>query len=180
MKDTGIVRRIDELGRVVIPKEIRKTLRIKEGDPIEIYTDKDELILRKYSPLVTLSSYGENMLKSLNVATDKICVLTDTDSVLFSCGAKLDIVGKAVSSSLLKILDGRKTVTRSKIDGEDIIHIVKGEEIGAENQIICPIIGGGDCYGAIIMADREAGEKFTSGDVKLCNLASTFLGKQFE
>ena len=66
MKATGIVRRIDELGRVVIPKEIRRTLRIREGDPLEIFTDRDELMLKKYSPIATLERFSEGSAKSLN------------------------------------------------------------------------------------------------------------------
>ncbi len=180
MRDTGIVRRIDELGRVVIPKEIRKTLRIREGDPLEIYTEKDQLLFKKYSPLTTLSAYGETMIKTLSTLTEKVCVLTDTDRVLYVAGGKIDAVGKNISSSLETAYKDRKTLNLSKTDGDNILPLFKGDEIATQNQIISPIIGGGDCYGGIIMFDKEQSLKLTPCDQKLCILASTFLGKQFE
>ena len=86
MKATGIVRRIDELGRVVIPKEIRKTLRIKEGDPLEIYTDRDELLFKKYSPIASFENYSEGFTKSLNAVSEKAAVICDTDTVVSATG----------------------------------------------------------------------------------------------
>ena len=84
MKATGIVRRIDELGRVVIPKEIRRTLRIKEGDPLEIFTDRDELMLKKYSPIATLERFSKATARSLNDLSGKIAVISFTPSPLFT------------------------------------------------------------------------------------------------
>ena len=86
MKATGIVRRIDELGRVVIPKEIRRTLRIREGDPLEIFTDRDELMLKKYSPIATLERFSEGSAKSLNDLSGYLAVICDTDEVLYASG----------------------------------------------------------------------------------------------
>lgn len=181
MRDTGIVRRIDELGRVVIPKEIRKTLRIKEGDPLEIFTDKDELLFRKYSPLSTVAAYGEIMAESISELTEKTCIITDTDGVLYVTGGKYkDIVGKTLSGAMDKILKERKTVVTCLTDGDATVPIFKGDELGSENQIITPVICGGDCYGSVVLFDKETGAKFTPSDVKLVGLAATFLGKQFE
>lgn len=181
MRDTGIVRRIDELGRVVIPKEIRKTLRIKEGDPLEIFTDKDELLFRKYSPLSTVAMYGEIMAECVSELTEKTCIITDTDCILCVTGGKYkDIVGKTLSGAMDKILKERKIVVTSFTDGDAIVPVFKGDELGSENQIISPIIGGGDCYGSIVVFDKETGVKFTPSDVKLVSLAAMFLGKQFE
>ena len=86
MKATGIVRRIDELGRVVIPKEIRRTLRIKEGDPLEIFTDRDELMLKKYSPIATLEKFSKATARSLNDLSGKLSLICDTDGVLHAFG----------------------------------------------------------------------------------------------
>ena len=86
MKATGIVRRIDELGRVVIPKEIRRTLRIKEGDPLEIFTDRDELMLKKYSPIATLEKFSKATARSLNDLSGKLAVICDTDGILHAFG----------------------------------------------------------------------------------------------
>ena len=86
MKATGIVRRIDELGRVVIPKEIRRTLRIKDGDPLEIFTERDELMLKKYSPIAALEKFSEGTTKSLNDLSGYLAVLCDTDEILYAAG----------------------------------------------------------------------------------------------
>ena len=98
MQDTGIVRRIDELGRVVIPKELRKTLRIREGDPLEIYTNKDELVFRKYSPISAINGYAEAVADGISELTEKVCMITDTDVVVYVSGAKgKDVLGKNIS-----------------------------------------------------------------------------------
>ena len=86
MKATGIVRRIDELGRVVIPKEIRSTLRLKSGDPLEIFTDRDELMLKKYSPIASLEKFSEGTAKSLSDLSGHVAVICDTDGVLHASG----------------------------------------------------------------------------------------------
>ncbi len=180
MRDTGIIRRIDELGRVVIPKEIRKTLRIREGDALEIYTDKEQLLFKKYSPLATLTANGEIMLKCLYSLIEQPCILVDNDSVLFVAGIKGEFIGKTLSQGVEKVLKDRKTISLSTADGDSILQIFKGDETGAENQIISPIISNGDCFGGIIVFNKDTGSKFTPSEIKLCTLATQFLGKQFE
>ena len=87
MRATGIVRRIDDLGRVVIPKEIRRTLRIREGDPLEIYTDRDgEVILKKYSPIGEMSSFAKDYTESLFRSLGHIAVIVDRDQVVAASG----------------------------------------------------------------------------------------------
>ena len=110
MKATGIVRRIDELGRVVIPKEIRRTLRIKEGDPLEIFTDRDELMLKKYSPIATLERFSGATARSLHDLSGKLAAITDTDEVLFAYGeGKRELDGKHLSEEMDKILRDRRS-----------------------------------------------------------------------
>ena len=105
MKATGIVRRIDELGRVVIPKEIRRTLRIKEGDPLEIFTDRDELMLKKYSPIATLDRFSKATARSLNDLSGKLTVICDTDGVLHAVGeGRKELDGKGLSEVMDQIL----------------------------------------------------------------------------
>ena len=88
MKATGIVRRIDDLGRIVIPKEIRRTLRIREGDPLEIYTDKEgEVILKKYSPIGEMSEFASQFADSLNQTSGHISCISDRDSIIAVSGA---------------------------------------------------------------------------------------------
>lgn len=112
MKATGIVRRIDDLGRVVIPKEIRRTMRIREGDPLEIFTDRDgEVIFKKYSPIGELSDFAAQICDSLHRSTDAVAAVCDRDSVIAVSGAsKRDFLEKRVSPSLERIMESRGSV----------------------------------------------------------------------
>ena len=109
MKATGIVRRIDDLGRVVIPKEIRRTLRIRDGDPLEIYTEKDgEVIFKKYSPMGELSDFAGQMCETLSKATGLPAAICDRDTVIAVCGVnRREIYGKSVSAELEAVMEGR-------------------------------------------------------------------------
>ncbi len=180
MKDTGIVRRIDSLGRVVIPKEIRKTHRIVAGDPIEIYADKEGIIIKKYSPLARLVDYGCAMSVSLSKIIGKPTFITDTDKVLCSSSNKYDILGKTLTAAMDKLMFERKTVDSSKADGDNLFPLIRGEDIAMESRIVSPIISNGDCFGAVVVFDTTPNGKFTPEEVKLCTLASTYLGRQFE
>ncbi len=177
--ERGIVRRIDELGRLVIPKELRKTLRIKEGDPLEIYASKDELVLKKYSPITTINAYAQAVADGINSITEKVCIITDGDAVIYVTGSKYkEVTGKILSEQMDKILKERKSVLISKSDGGSIIPIVKGDDLEAENQIVVPMISGGDCFGSIILFDKDKASRFSSSDVKLVQLGSNFLSSQ--
>ncbi len=180
MRETGIVRRIDELGRVVIPKEIRKTLRIKEGDPLEIYTEKEELIFKKYSPIAQVSEIAKVTADAIAEITERACVVTDTDNIIVVSGGKKDMIGKNISYEIDKVLKDRKSVVIRKVDGGEILPLYKGEEIKAENQIIVPIVSNGDCFGAVCIFDKEKSDKPLSSDVKIVQLGATFLSKHFE
>ena len=180
MKETGIVRRIDELGRLVIPKELRKTLRIREGDPLEIYASKDELVLKKYSPILTVGSYAQAIADGIQGLTEKTCLITDGDAVIYVSGNKhKEIMGKALSDEMEQILKERKSVILNKSDGSNVICVVKGCDLEMENQIIVPMVSEGDCYGSIVLFDKDKSSRFSSGDVKLLQLGSTFLTSQF-
>ena len=113
MKATGVVRRIDDLGRIVIPKEIRKTLRIKEGDPLEIFTDKEgEVILKKYSPIGELSEFATGYAETLSKTTGHIACITDKDSVIaVSGGSKKEFLEQALSPELEKIIENKEVYT---------------------------------------------------------------------
>ncbi len=181
MQGTGIVRRIDELGRVVIPKEIRKTLRIKEGDPLEIYTDKENLVIKKYSPISSINDFVKIVADGIDELTEKVCVITDNDTVLYlSKGKMKDVIGKNITSNLEKVLNDRKSVVSSRVDGGTIIPIIEGFDLEIENQIIVPIISSGDCYGACILFDKDKSSRFKAEDVKIVQLGASFLSKQFE
>ena len=181
MKATGIVRRIDELGRVVIPKEIRSTLRLKSGDPLEIFTDRDELMLKKYSPIASLEKFSEGTAKSLSDLSGHIAVICDTDEVLHASGrGQRNFDGKSLSEKMEKILRDRKSYVANLSEGGDMVPITSGEEDGVTAQIIVPIVCNGDCLGAVSLISTEQGEKMEAGACKLAQLSATILANQFE
>ncbi len=181
MKATGIVRRIDELGRVVIPKEIRSTLRLKSGDPLEIFTDRDELMLKKYSPIASLEKFSEGTAKSLSDLSGHIAVICDTDEVLHASGrGQRNFDGKSLSEKMEKILRDRKSYVANLSEGGDMVPITSGEEDGVTAQIIVPIVCNGDCLGAVALISTEQGAKMEAGACKLAQLSATILANQFE
>ena len=117
MKATGIVRRIDDLGRVVIPKEIRRTLRIREGDPLEIFVDRDgEVILKKYSPIGELGDFAKEYAESLFESTNHIAMISDRDTIIaMAGGSKKDFLEKSVGSIIETCMENRKAVLESKM-----------------------------------------------------------------
>lgn len=183
MKATGIVRRIDDLGRVVIPKEIRRTLRIREGDPLEIFTDREGgIILKKYSPIGDLSDFSKGYAESLQQTVGHIVIITDKDNIVSISGSsKKEYIEKNISRDLENIIENRTTGFYGE-GKEKIIAIYDDEE--TENKyssmVISPIIAGGDAIGSVIIASKEPGEKFSDIEVKLAETASSFLGKQME
>jgi AbrB family transcriptional regulator (stage V sporulation protein T) len=181
MQETGMVRRIDELGRVVIPKEMRRTLRIREGDPLEIYTDKEQLIFKKYSPVSTINTYAEAVADGIEELTEKVCIVTDNDAVVYvSKGKMKDTIGNKITKDLENILKERKSIAVSRIDGGTILPLIDGVDLESENQIVVPIISGGDCYGSLIVFDKDKSSRFSSNDVKFVRLGATFLSKQLD
>ncbi len=180
MKATGIVRKIDELGRVVIPKEIRKGLRIREGDPLEIYTEKNgEIILKKYAPMGDLLEIATQYAETLNSTTDFVACITDKESVIAVAGtSKFDYLNKDISKHVIKVMEDRAT-WYSKED--DRIQITKDDkDLKYTAQIIAPIISDADAIGSVILFSFDTGKKITSVEVKLVQTAASFLGKQME
>ena len=181
MKATGIVRRIDELGRVVIPKEIRHTLRIKDGDPLEIFTDRDELMLKKYSPIATLEKFSEGTARSLNDLSGYLAVICDTDEILYASGeGKKELNKKPVSERLEKIMKDRRSYLANLAEGGDIVPISDTADLRITAQVIVPIVSGGDCLGAVSLLSSEEGAKIENGAVNLARLTADILANQFE
>ena len=182
MKATGVVRRIDDLGRIVIPKEIRKVLRIKEGDPIEIFTGREgEVILKKYSPIEELTDFSKEYCESLQQVIGHIVLICDKDAFVSVSGApKKEYIERKVSSELEKIMDDRKTVLLSRANNTVIPLHNDDEETSYNSQVISPIIAEGDAIGAVLIISKEDGEKFTDLELKLAETAAAFLGKQME
>lgn len=182
MKATGIVRRIDDLGRVVIPKEIRRTLRIREGDPLEIFTDRDGgVILKKYSPIEELTDFSKEYCESLQQVIGHIVLIADKDAFVSASGApKKEYIDRKVSSELEKVMDGRKTVLLNKSAGTVIPLHSDDEEDLYVSQVISPIIAEGDEIGVVIIVSKEDDTEFGDVETKLAETAAAFLGKQME
>jgi AbrB family transcriptional regulator (stage V sporulation protein T) len=180
LKATGIVRRIDDLGRVVIPKEIRRTLRIREGDPLEIFTDREgEIILKKYSPIGELGAFAKEYAESLAQSSGHITCIVDKDHIVAVSGAsKKEFMDKSISSGLEKLISARTPVQYTKGDSEFVSILDDDNASLYSSQLITPIISEGDVIGAIVMlsADKPMGEV----ESKLALTAAGFLGKQME
>jgi AbrB family transcriptional regulator (stage V sporulation protein T) len=185
LKATGIVRRIDDLGRVVIPKEIRRTLRIREGDPLEIFVDRDgEVILKKYSPIGELGEFAKEYADSLYESVGHTALIVDRDTVIAVSGApKKEFLNKAIGSLVEKVMEDRKTLVNNK-PGEGKS---KGALIGEDEDdsrfsayVIAPIITGGDPIGAVILCSREPDVQVGETETKLAETAAGFLAKQME
>lgn len=175
------MRKIDDLGRVVIPKEIRRTLRIREGDPLEIFTDREgEIILKKYSPIGELGNFARQYADVLAQSTGQIVCITDRDQVVaFAGGPRKDMLQKPISRQLEEVIDGRDSVVANR-DERKFVPITQSDSEEYNSQVISPIICEGDAIGAVIITTKEQKVKFTDADRKLTGSAAGFLGKQME
>lgn len=174
MKATGIVRRIDDLGRVVIPKEIRRTLRIREGDPLEIFTDRNgEVILKKYSPMTDLSFFAQEYADSLHDATGHIAVIADDGEVIAVAGApRKPFIEKRLTEFAQDIMKAAKTFSTQTPDDHPIV-----ENIHFTSQVMAPITVGGDPAGLVVLMSKEA-KHLGATETKLAETAAAFLAKQ--
>ncbi|WP_290770912.1 stage V sporulation T C-terminal domain-containing protein [Anaerofustis sp.] len=178
MKATGIVRRIDDLGRVVIPKEIRRTLRIREGDPLEIYTDsKGEVILKKYSMVGELSNFAQEYVDSLSLSAKVTSVICDRENIVAaSSGDKKELMDKKISKELDRLISKRQLVT--SLNGDyDIVNDKKSEHV---YEVISPIVANGDPIGAILLLSKDKNTLPIEQGSLLAKTGSIFLAKQLE
>ena len=180
MKATGIVRRIDDLGRVVIPKEIRRTMRIREGDPLEIYTDcEGEVIFKKYSPIGEMNGFAAEYAETLHKTCGLSVAICDRDAVIACSGLpKKEFHEKSISGEVGKIIEGRNVYQFKPGEGK----LSVTEEAG-DYFVSCamPIISEGDVTGCVISAAHDESERIDSElEVKLVQTAAGFLGKQLE
>lgn len=181
MKATGIVRRIDDLGRVVIPKEIRRTLRIRESDPLEIFTDHEgAIILKKYSPIGEMGTFAKQYAESLSQVSGHIALIADRDQIIAAAGTNSkQFPGKSISKELEEKMNARETVNASKGDRK-CIPVTRDEVEEFQHQLIIPIITQGDIIGAVVLLSLEAGNPMNEVELKLAQSAADFLGKQME
>ena len=177
MKATGIVRRIDDLGRVVIPKEIRRTMRIREGDPLEIFTNSGgEVIFKKYSTIGELSLFAAQYAEALANVSKFGVVICDRDHCVAAAGiSKKETLERRITPDLEVIIEERKSF---ESNGEQKITALEGID-----RFICaakPIIISGDVSGAVVLLANENGDVASESDLKLISVAAAFLGSQME
>jgi AbrB family transcriptional regulator, stage V sporulation protein T len=177
MKATGIVRRIDDLGRVVVPKEIRRTLRIREGDPLEIFVDREgEVILKKYSPINELGDFAKEYAEALFDTLGHTVLISDRDEfIAVSGGSKKEYLNKKIGSQIEKTMEDRG-VTMEK--NEQNVEFVDGQEETAASYVMAPIVANGDPVGCVIMYSKDQ----TIGDAeqKAAETAAGFLARQMD
>ena len=178
MKATGIVRRIDDLGRIVIPKEIRRTLRIREGDALEIFTDaQGGVIFKKYSPVGELSTFASQYAEVLNRIAGLQMIICDRDHVVAAAGvSRKEFLERRVTQELEECVQTRRTFMDSS--GEKLIPV---EGVDRPAQIVCPILASSDVTGSVVVLRSEDGESIPpETGAKMAQVAAAFLGKQME
>ena len=179
MKATGIVRRVDDLGRIVIPKEIRRTLKIREGDPLEIYTEKDGgVIFRKYSPMSDLQDFASQICESIGANTGHVAAVSDRDSIIALSGApKRELMDKPNSQELDKLMENRRNYRYTP--GDTLLRAAEGSDkyhLG----VAAPILSQGDLMGCVMLLMGENAQPMAEADQRLAQTVAGFLGKQME
>ena len=179
MKATGIVRRVDDLGRIVIPKEIRRTLKIREGDPLEIYTEKDGgVIFRKYSPMGDLQDFASQICESIGANTGHVAAVSDRDSIIALAGApKRELMDKPNSQELDKLMESRRNYRYEP--GQAMLRATEGSDkyhLG----VAAPILSQGDLMGCVMLLLGENDKPLAEADQKLAQTVAGFLGRQME
>ena len=176
MKATGIVRRIDDLGRIVVPKEIRKVLRIREGDPLEIFTGKEgEIVLKKYSPMADLTAFAQQYVEAISQSLGLPVAITDRDSVIAVAGMpKRELMGKELHSELESVINDRKAIVARKGDAK-FIHITT-DDLDYDGQVVQTIISEGDAVGSVIVIVRDSGHRIGEIEQKAAVIAAAFFG----
>ncbi|MBB6455249.1 AbrB family transcriptional regulator (stage V sporulation protein T) [Salirhabdus euzebyi] len=177
MKATGIVRRIDDLGRVVVPKEIRRTLRIREGDPLEIFVDREgEVILKKYSPINELGDFAKEYAEALFDTLGHTVLISDRDEfIAVAGGSKKEYLNKKIGTPIEKNMEDR-SVTIEKT--EQNIEFVEGQEETAASYVFAPIIANGDPVGCVVMFSKE--QPLGDTEQKAAETAAGFLARQMD
>ena len=175
MKTTGVVRRIDDLGRIVIPKEIRKTLRIKDGEYLQFFLDRENIVLQKYSPMFGLPIFYKNYVDSIYSEIGGNIIVSDRENIVAVAGVlKKTYLNKKISNVLDDIIHKREVVFSINIDNISFVDNI--EEKGS--YVIAPIISNGDAIGAVIIIFSDSNiDDFV---IKTCSIASKFLGKYIE
>lgn len=175
MKATGIVRKIDELGRIVIPKEIRKTMRIKEGEPLEIFVgDKEEIVLKKYDPLLAQKNQIEEYIESIATITGLDVCVTDMKEIVMAEGScKKQALNKPLTEEVIEIIEKRNIYYSKNNVQMKIIKDMNPISIYA----ISPIISDSDLIGSIIIMSPDISKVIGQSELVWIQVASGYLGK---
>lgn len=178
MKATGIVRRIDDLGRVVVPKEIRRTLRIREGDPLEIFTDKDgEIILKKYSPMGEISSVVKELCQAVAKTSRRSIAVCDRDSVIAVAGGKgKKLTDAEISRELKYLMEARKRYDARKRPERFSVSDLEESQVS----LAYPIISAGDVTGCVVFLEEDERKEVTEPEAQMADMLVGFLGGQLE
>lgn len=181
MKATGIVRRIDDLGRVVIPKEIRRTLRIREGDPLEIFTDQNgAVVLKKYSPIGELSTFAAQYAESMAAASGSLVCVTDRDHIIAAAGnGRKNYDGKPISRELERFMEMRGCQV-TDCQEKACCKLTLDDNMQYQTQALATIICEGDAIGVVALCSAEAADSVGEVQEKLAQAAAVFLAKQVE
>ena len=177
MKATGIVRRIDELGRIVIPKEIRRTQRIRRGDPLEIFTTAEgEVIFKKYSPMAELSGTAEQYTAVLAKQLGMTAFVCDWDSIVSVGGSgKKELQDMRIVRPLERIMESRSTYIVKDSD-----QLLPCEGSSRSLFVVCPVVAAGDVIGAVGLVAAEPGQRPAKEQVQCVELCAAMLAKQME
>ncbi len=184
MKATGVVRRIDDLGRIVIPIEIRRSMKIRDGDPLEIFVDEDgEVILKKYSAISDLGRFAEEVAESLHDTSGFPSIITDRDRIVTVAGlTPREFLGRTVGSVVQRAMDERTTLV-FRGDAHHEGPLLGEDEDGKRpfiSEVIAPIVVAGDPAGAVIMGTRDEGQVLGDLEIKLAETAAGFLARHME
>ena len=175
MKSTGVIRRIDDLGRIVIPKEIRKNLRIKEGDNLEVFVDGEDIILRKYSMMSKINDLSQELTDAIYTFTKHNVFITDTDSVIAGSGKlKKDYLNKPISNFIEKSIKRREKMLENHFKELNFIN----DEILECSYILSTILVNGETAGMIVIISED--EKLGEVEMQLASIVSSFMTKYLE
>lgn len=184
MKATGIVRRIDDLGRIVIPIEIRRDMNIRDGDPLEIFVDKNgEVILKKYSAVAELGPCAQGLVNSLHETTQHLALLSDRDEIVAVAGGpERQYVGHRVGPSVLAAMEHRETLlfTPREHGHQGLTVDVGSATCPFGSEVIAPVVVGGDPVGAVILASPDPAAAFGELEQKLTQTAAAFLARHMQ
>jgi len=174
LRATGVVRRIDDLGRIVIPKEIRRTMRIKEGNPLEVYVDKGAIVLKRYAPLNTLEDHADEYVESLQENLKCIALVSDESNILaVAGGSKANYMNKPIGDEVERAFEEGKTVLETK---KGKYGIIDGSELEQSSYVICPIMINEKAIGSVILLSKKENQIFGEVERKMAELAANFLG----